>query len=259
MRDGGVVVEAAFADALGVSAGDRVSAEAVGRQADARRKAIGAGEWPGPVVPGRRRRGHRRAPPYPEPACLANACMGDANTGLVWLTRADARSLAPQDGSTPYVVNLKLADPAAAPRVRRRAQPAPRRTAGHERLRTAAARPAVLAGHPRRERQPRQEPAAGPADRRLAARPARRGQRRGPRRRPDGRPDPPRRAAQGRRRHTGPGRRRAPRRVRRRRPACRGGRAGGRMAGRSVAHRSQRRPPRQRRCAHRSRCPPSAS
>jgi putative ABC transport system permease protein len=54
------------------------------------------------------------APPYPEPACLANLCMGDANTGLAWLTRADALSVAPEDEPTPYVVNVKLNDPGAA-------------------------------------------------------------------------------------------------------------------------------------------------
>jgi ABC-type lipoprotein release transport system permease subunit len=40
--------------------------------------------------------------------------MGDANTGLAWLTRADAPTVAPEDGSTPYVVNVKLHDPGAA-------------------------------------------------------------------------------------------------------------------------------------------------
>ena len=54
-------------------------------------------------------------PPYPEPACLANLCMGDADTGLVWMTRADALSLAKDQDSLVYMLNMKLADRAAAP------------------------------------------------------------------------------------------------------------------------------------------------
>jgi ABC-type lipoprotein release transport system permease subunit len=48
-------------------------------------------------------------PLYPEVSCLAGHCV--PGVGLVWVTRADARRLAP-DG---YVLNLKLDDPAAAP------------------------------------------------------------------------------------------------------------------------------------------------
>jgi putative ABC transport system permease protein len=53
-------------------------------------------------------------PPYPEPACPANLCMGDDDTGMAWLTRADALSLDPQKRFRADVLNLKLADPATA-------------------------------------------------------------------------------------------------------------------------------------------------
>jgi ABC-type lipoprotein release transport system permease subunit len=114
VRDGGVVLEAAFAEALGVSPGDRVTLKPMDIK-------------PGSSKPSVQARGPGRsfkvagvavtaaAPPYPEPACLANLCQGDADTGLVWLTQADARSLVPRDDSPFYVLNLKLADPAAAP------------------------------------------------------------------------------------------------------------------------------------------------
>jgi putative ABC transport system permease protein len=91
--DGRVVVEAAFADALGVGAGDPITLN--GRSFRVAGVAVPAA-----------------TPPYPEVSCLA-FCVGGA--GLVWLTRADARSLAPQEESLVYVLNLKLADPAAAP------------------------------------------------------------------------------------------------------------------------------------------------
>jgi hypothetical protein len=92
--DGGVVVEAAFADALGVGAGDPITIS--GRSFHVVGVAVTAA-----------------AAPYPEGSCLA-FCPGAA--GLVWLTRADARSLTPQAGSPlTYVSYLKLADPAAAP------------------------------------------------------------------------------------------------------------------------------------------------
>jgi putative ABC transport system permease protein len=114
VRDGAVVLEAAFANALGVSTGDRVTLKPLAvkpmREGRPSVQTTGPGrsfEVVGVAV-------SATAPPYPEPACLANVCMGDANTGLAWLTRADARSVASEDGSTPYVVNLKLHDPGAA-------------------------------------------------------------------------------------------------------------------------------------------------
>src|SRR5262249_8688754 len=71
-------------------------------------------------------------PPYPEPACLANLCMGDADTGLVWLTRADALSLDPDRKDVASVMNLKLADPAAARAVAGGLNPPPDASAANE-------------------------------------------------------------------------------------------------------------------------------
>jgi len=90
--DGGVVVEAAFADALGVGAGDSIILK--GRSLHVVGIAVTAA-----------------TAPYPELSCLAHC----EPAGLVWITQADARSLAPQARFLAYVLNLKLADPAAAP------------------------------------------------------------------------------------------------------------------------------------------------
>jgi putative ABC transport system permease protein len=107
VREGGAVVEAAFADALGIGAGDRITLRTLDL---AHRR----------PVAGRTRRSFRvvgvavtaATTPYPEVSCLA-VCLG--NGGLVWLTEADARSLAAHGRPHAYVSYLKLADPAAAP------------------------------------------------------------------------------------------------------------------------------------------------
>jgi ABC-type lipoprotein release transport system permease subunit len=108
---GGVVVEAAFANALDVRVGDPVtldgrSFEVVGVAATA------------------------AMPPYPGGSCIVRVgCASGAtpkdlselppgllqNPGLVWLTKADVRSLTTHADSLSYVMNLKLADPAGAP------------------------------------------------------------------------------------------------------------------------------------------------
>ena len=93
VRDGAAVVEAAFADAPGVDTGDEIV----------------LGGHPFRVV------GvavTAASAPYPELTCLS-FCPGAA--GLVWLSRGDARNLAARARFTSYVLNLKLADPAAAP------------------------------------------------------------------------------------------------------------------------------------------------
>jgi putative ABC transport system permease protein len=108
IREGGAVVEAAYADALDVGVGDRITLSALDLD-------LGNGQ----PVAGRTSRSFRvvgvavtaAAVPYPEVSCLA-VCPG--NVGLVWLTRTDARSLAPPD-TFAYVSYLRLADPDAAP------------------------------------------------------------------------------------------------------------------------------------------------
>jgi len=110
--DGGVVVEAAFANALDVRVGDPVTLD--GRSFEVVGIAVTAA-----------------MPPYPEAICIVPVgCMSGAtpddladrelppgllrNPGLVWLSRADVRSLTPDPDSLSYVMNLKLADPDAA-------------------------------------------------------------------------------------------------------------------------------------------------
>ncbi len=109
VREGGVVLEAGFADALGVGPGDQVTLKPVDFSAQTR-QAGGPGrklQVAGVAVTA-------AAPPYPEQACLVNLCMGD-DTGLVWLTRADARGFFAPGEPPMYILNLKLSDPAAAP------------------------------------------------------------------------------------------------------------------------------------------------
>jgi ABC-type lipoprotein release transport system permease subunit len=112
VRDGGVVVEAAFANALDVRVGDPVTLD--GRSFEVVGVAVTAA-----------------MPPYPgascivPPGCMSGAAPDDLarsglppgllrNPGLVWLTQADVRSLTPDPDSLSYLMNLKLADPDAA-------------------------------------------------------------------------------------------------------------------------------------------------
>jgi ABC-type lipoprotein release transport system permease subunit len=107
VSDGGVVVEAAFANALDVRVGDPVTLD--GRSFEVVGVAVTAA-----------------MPPFPGASCMvAPGCASGAspeelselppgllqNPGLVWLTQADVRSLTPDPGSLAYVMNLKLADP----------------------------------------------------------------------------------------------------------------------------------------------------
>jgi putative ABC transport system permease protein len=94
VRAGGVVVEAAFADALGIEAGDSITLN--GRTFRVVGIAVTAA-----------------AAPYPD-SCLGFCGLSPGDAGLVWLTRADARSLASDASSLSYVSYLRLADPAAA-------------------------------------------------------------------------------------------------------------------------------------------------
>jgi putative ABC transport system permease protein len=102
VRNGGVVVERAFADAIGVHVGDRItlngkSFHVVGIAVTA---AISA---------------------YPN-VCYASCAFNPnqyraeiPNAGLVWLTEPDARGLATPAEPLSYRLNLTLKDPAAAP------------------------------------------------------------------------------------------------------------------------------------------------
>lgn len=95
VHEGGLVLEAGFADALDIGAGDHLTVDG--------RRFLVAGVAVTTAVP-----------PYPDVPCLAGFCT---EAGLVWVTEAEALTLAEgSDGeSLRYVVNLDLADPAAAP------------------------------------------------------------------------------------------------------------------------------------------------
>jgi putative ABC transport system permease protein len=107
VEDGGVVVEAAFADALDLHAGDRVTLD--GRSFRVAGIAVTAAIAGG------------IAPMYSLPAPTEGLGPGQAEgpagegSGLVWLTDADVRDLVADDDTLSYVVNLRLSDPATAP------------------------------------------------------------------------------------------------------------------------------------------------
>jgi ABC-type lipoprotein release transport system permease subunit len=141
VRHGGVVVEAGFADALELSVGDEIALQTRvcglmirGEQPDCRVVNRRSFEVAGVAVTA-------AAGPYPgvcfgrdcpeiaeaiegqplddssveEPAVDAEAPEDPVEPGLVWLTNADARALAPMEAGVSYVLNLKLADPTEAP------------------------------------------------------------------------------------------------------------------------------------------------
>ncbi|HEV3293526.1 MAG TPA: ABC transporter permease, partial [Streptosporangiaceae bacterium] len=103
VRPGAVVVERTFAAALRVHTGDQIRLD--GRAFRIAGIAVTAA-----------------ATPYPN-LCY-NGCslslppgqgVGSGSPGLIWLTQADARNIARAAGEQPpYVLNLKLADPAQA-------------------------------------------------------------------------------------------------------------------------------------------------
>jgi ABC-type lipoprotein release transport system permease subunit len=126
VRTGGAVLEASFADALGIDAGDSITLD--GRSFRVVGVAVTAASGPYPKVcfapcwfgvaasaaernaPNLSVNGPARSQAGPPPNAFR---IGP--TGLLWLSQADVRSLVPQATSLAYVVNLKLADPAGAP------------------------------------------------------------------------------------------------------------------------------------------------
>jgi putative ABC transport system permease protein len=98
---GGVVVERAFADALGVRVGDYLSLN--GRRFRVDGIAVTS------------------AVPVFTQVCFYGGCRALAgqspsfDTGLVWLTQTDTRSLATPSNPLTYYLNLRLRDPATAP------------------------------------------------------------------------------------------------------------------------------------------------
>jgi ABC-type lipoprotein release transport system permease subunit len=111
VRPGGVVVERAFADALGLHVGDHVTVD--GR----RFPVIGIAVT--------------TAVPVFSQVCFYGGCSGPAgrprsfDTGLIWVTEATARSLAAPGNPLTYYLNLRLNHPAAAPAFVTAHQPPP--------------------------------------------------------------------------------------------------------------------------------------
>ena len=98
VRPGGVVIEREFAEALGVSVGDRIALN--GQSFTVAGIAVSAAK-----------------PPYPN-ICFAGGCelflngVHAKNTGLIWATEPDAIKLpVAAEPLNSYVLNLKLADP----------------------------------------------------------------------------------------------------------------------------------------------------
>jgi putative ABC transport system permease protein len=127
-----VVVAAGFADALGVGEGDRITLRSrlceiqtptgkdcrvvIGRSFRVVGVAVTAAARPYPDVcfapfcPW-----FAYGPPLEGPPPDGPLPEDPVEPGLVWLTEADARGLAPAEELLSYVVNLKLADPTDAP------------------------------------------------------------------------------------------------------------------------------------------------
>jgi ABC-type lipoprotein release transport system permease subunit len=127
VEDGGVVVEAAFANALDVDAGDQVTLNGrsfrvvgVAVTAAASYTDVCFGPACGFFIPPDRRDELSDRPP-PEAPAAAGPIDVEAfpfppdDAGLVWLTEADIRGVAGEQDFLSYVVNLKLADPEDAP------------------------------------------------------------------------------------------------------------------------------------------------
>jgi ABC-type lipoprotein release transport system permease subunit len=126
--DGGAVIEAAFADALGVGAGDRITLN--GRSFRVVGVAVTAAVPPYPTMSptGTADNPLQYCVPYPDPCAQQSETRGEPSPevraalrridfehpGLVWLAQRDARSLVPEGESPSYVLNLTLDDPAQA-------------------------------------------------------------------------------------------------------------------------------------------------
>ena len=130
--DGGVVIEAAYADALGVRTGDQITLNSRPFQVLGVAVTAAVPPYPSLSPPGTAENPLDYCPlPSPSPCdqppegggvrgpspelTAALRRVDAEHPGQVWLTRTDARTLAPQAGFLNYVVNLKLDDPADAP------------------------------------------------------------------------------------------------------------------------------------------------
>ena len=141
VRDGGAVVEAGFADALDVEEGDQITLSTRlctivtptgppecragdGRSFRVAGVAVTAAVRPYPGVcfgrscpafaEGMEDQPDQVSPTPDAPVDGQPFVQDPVEAGLVWLTEADVRALAPAEDSLTYAVNLKLADPVDA-------------------------------------------------------------------------------------------------------------------------------------------------
>lgn len=125
VEDGGAVVEAAFADVLGVGPGDELTLD--GRTFRVAGVAVTAAALPYtkvcfgrtcsfdiPQGPGATPEGPPVTAPDAEPIDPASFPPPPDDAGLIWLTEADARGLTPEADRLFYSLNLALADPGDA-------------------------------------------------------------------------------------------------------------------------------------------------
>ena len=102
VRSGGIVVERTFAEALGVSVGDRVTLD--GRSFQVTGIAVTAAGLPYPNLCY-----------YPGGDCVFALPASSNDIGFAWITEPDARALASTQAPLSYFLNLRLRDPATAP------------------------------------------------------------------------------------------------------------------------------------------------
>jgi ABC-type antimicrobial peptide transport system permease subunit len=99
VRPGEAVIERSFADAVGVGAGGQITLN--GRSFRVAGVAVTAAFTPYPQV-------------CSEGCVMSTPQVAASQPGLIWLTRADARSLATRAEPLTYFLNLRLADPGRA-------------------------------------------------------------------------------------------------------------------------------------------------
>jgi ABC-type lipoprotein release transport system permease subunit len=129
IRDGGAVIEATLAQALGIRTGDQITLDGHTFQVAGIAVTTATPPYPkacfAPCLSGAAEQDAERAADGPAPP---NVSPNPQDTraseirpsskiqgGLIWLTKADASSLVTQEESLSYVMYLKLADPADAP------------------------------------------------------------------------------------------------------------------------------------------------
>jgi putative ABC transport system permease protein len=102
VRSGGIVLERTFAEALGVTVGDRVTLNS--RPFRVVGIAVTAAGLPYP-----------NTCYYPGGGCVFGLPASSGNIGFAWVTEPDARALASAQVPLSYFLNLKLKNPATAP------------------------------------------------------------------------------------------------------------------------------------------------